>query len=64
MRTIMFLLFLTGCVDTVGPFVTDVHLLNDGSIRVTRCTVELTRQPFTGSTLRDGTCDTKRIHAP
>ena len=33
------LLSLTGCTSTFGPYVADVRMRSDGTIRVTRCVV-------------------------
>jgi hypothetical protein len=54
------LLLCMGCVDTVGPFVREVSFRTDGSLYVTRCSVEL-HHNLVADTLSAGECHTTTV---
>jgi hypothetical protein len=52
---VVVVVFVTGCVDTVGPFVRDVQRMPSGELRVTRCTIEFHRG-FGPPSMEEGDC--------
>jgi len=61
--TTLLVLLCSACVDQVGPFVRDVTPNEDGSIRVNYCYVELHHGGFGSTTLQQGECWARNVHA-